>query len=84
LDARDQPPTAQPRAGSNSIAPTLTDMEKKAWDAEEESAPVNVRIPPHRLGTPWELADLGLFLSSPASDVICGQVFFIGGGYGAV
>jgi NAD(P)-dependent dehydrogenase (short-subunit alcohol dehydrogenase family) len=62
----------------------LTDMETKAWDAEEESAPVNVRIPPHRLGTPWELADLGLFLSSPASDVICGQVFFIDGGYGAV
>jgi len=59
-------------------------MEKKAWDAEEESAPVNVRIPPHRLGTPWALADLGLFLSSPASDVICGQVFFIDGGYGAV
>ena len=84
MDARDQPPTAEPRAGSNSIAPTLTDMEKKAWDAEEKRAPVKVRIPPHRLGMPLEIADLDLFLTSPASDVICGQVFFIDGGYGAV
>src|SRR5215469_9513157 len=42
----------------------LTDMEKKAWDAEEKSAPVKVRIPPHRLGTPLEIADLYLFLTS--------------------
>jgi len=62
----------------------LTDMEKKAWDAEEKSAPVKVWIPPHRLRMPLEIADLDLFLTSPASDVICGQVFFIDGGYGAV
>ena len=62
----------------------LTDLEKKAWDAEEKSAPVKVRIPPHRLGMPLEIADLDLFLTSPASDVICGQFLFIDGGYGAV
>src|SRR5262249_11727703 len=62
--------------------PRPPDVEKKAWDAEEKSAPVKVRIPPHRLGMPLEIADRDLFLTSPASDVICGQVFFIGG-YGA-
>ena len=59
-------------------------MEKTAWDAEEKSPPVKVRIPPHRLGMPLEIADPDLFLTSPASDVICGQGFFIDGGYGAV
>ena len=59
-------------------------MEKKAWDAEEKSAPMKVRNPPHPLRMPLEIADLDLFLTSPASDVICGQGFFIDGGYGAV
>ena len=62
----------------------LTDMEKKAWDAEEKSAPVKVRISPHRLGMPLKIADLDLLLTSPESDVIFGQVFLIDGGYGAV
>ena len=31
-----------------------------------------------------EIADLVLFLPSPASDFICGQVVFIDGGYRAV
>jgi len=33
---------------------------------------------------PLEIVDLDLFLTSPASDAICGQGFFIDGGYGAV
>jgi NAD(P)-dependent dehydrogenase (short-subunit alcohol dehydrogenase family) len=45
---------------------------------------VNSRIPLHRFGTPLEIADLVLFLASPASDFICGQVVFIDGGYSAV
>jgi NAD(P)-dependent dehydrogenase (short-subunit alcohol dehydrogenase family) len=52
--------------------------------AEEKSAPVKARIPLHRFGTPLEIADLVLFLASPASDFICGQVVFIDGGYSAV
>ena len=59
-------------------------MEKEASDAEEKRAPVKVRIPPHRLGMPLEIPDRDLFLTSPASDVICGRGFFIDGGYGAV
>ena len=62
----------------------LADMEKKAWDAEEKSAPVKARIPLHRLGMPLEIADLVLCLALPASDVICGPGLFIDGGYGAV
>jgi 2-deoxy-D-gluconate 3-dehydrogenase len=71
---------------TNSVAPTvvLTDMGKKVWGAEEKSAPVKARIPLHRFGTPLEIADLVLFLASPASDFICGQVVFIDGGYSAV
>jgi len=45
---------------------------------------VKARIPLHRLGMPLEIADLVLCLALPASDVICGQVLFIDGGYGAV
>ena len=59
-------------------------MEKKAWEAEEKSAPVKARTPLHRLGMPLEIADLVLFLPSLASDVICGQVLLIAGGCGAV
>ena len=71
---------------TNSVAPTvvLTDMGKKVWGAEEKSAPVKARIPLHRFGTPLEIADLVLFLASPASDFICGQVIFIDGGFSAV
>src|SRR5262252_7177969 len=57
----------------------LTDVEKKARDAGEKSAPVKVRIQPHRPGMPLEIADLNLFLTSPASDVIRGHGFFIDG-----
>jgi NAD(P)-dependent dehydrogenase (short-subunit alcohol dehydrogenase family) len=45
---------------------------------------VKARIPLHRFGTPLDIADLALFLASPASDFICGQVVFIDGGYSAV
>ena len=71
---------------TNSVAPTvvLTDMGKRAWSDEEKSAPVKARIPLHRFGLPLEIADLALFLASPASDFICGQVVFIDGGYSAV
>src|SRR5262249_3750100 len=71
---------------TNAVAPTvvLTDMGKMAWGDEEKSAPVKARIPLHRFGTPLEIADLVLFLAAPASDLICGQVVFIDGGYSAV
>jgi NAD(P)-dependent dehydrogenase (short-subunit alcohol dehydrogenase family) len=71
---------------ANAVAPTvvLTDMGKKAWGDEEKAAPVKARIPLHRFGMPLEIADLVLFLASPASDFICGQIVLIDGGYSAV
>ena len=71
---------------TNAIAPAvvLTDMGKKVWGDEAKSAPVKARIPLHRFGTPIEIADLVLYLASPASDFICGQVVLIDGGYSAV
>jgi NAD(P)-dependent dehydrogenase (short-subunit alcohol dehydrogenase family) len=39
------------------------------------------KIPLGRFGQPTEIADLVLFLSSNASDFICGQSIFIDGGY---
>ena len=71
---------------TNAVAPTvvLTDMGKQVWGADEKSAPVKARIPLRRFGTPLEVADCVLFLASPASDFICGQVVLIDGGYSAV
>ncbi len=71
---------------TNAIAPAivLTDMGKKVWSDEAKSAPVKARIPLHRFGEPIEIADLVLYLASPASDFILGQVLVIDGGYSAV
>ena len=41
---------------------------------------VKVRIPAKRLGTPDEVADVVLFLASPASSYITGQCITIDGG----
>jgi NAD(P)-dependent dehydrogenase (short-subunit alcohol dehydrogenase family) len=71
---------------TNAVAPTvvLTDMGKQAWGDEAKAAPVKARIPLRRFGEPLEIADLVLFLASPASDFICGEVILIDGGYAAV
>lgn len=71
---------------TNAVAPTvvLTAMGKEAWGDAAKAAPVKERIPLHRFGEPVEIADLVLFLASPASDFICGQIVLIDGGYSAV
>jgi 2-deoxy-D-gluconate 3-dehydrogenase len=71
---------------TNAIAPAivLTDMARKVWSDDSKSAPVKARIPLRRFGEQIEIADLVLYLASPASDFICGQVVIIDGGYSAV
>jgi NAD(P)-dependent dehydrogenase (short-subunit alcohol dehydrogenase family) len=71
---------------ANAIAPAiiLTDMAKKVWSDDTKSGPVKARIPLHRFGEQVEIANLVLYLASPASDFICGQVVVIDGGYSAV
>jgi 2-deoxy-D-gluconate 3-dehydrogenase len=42
------------------------------------------KIPLGRFGQPVEVADLILFLASPASDLITGEAILIDGGYTAI
>jgi NAD(P)-dependent dehydrogenase (short-subunit alcohol dehydrogenase family) len=71
---------------ANAVAPTvvLTEMGQKVWGDSEKSARKKARIPAGRFGEPHEIADLVLFLASPASDFICGQVILIDGGGTAI
>ena len=67
----------------NSVCPTIimTTMGKLAWGDPLKSNPMLAKIPSGRFGKPEEVADLVLFLSSSASDFICGQSIFIDGGF---
>ncbi len=71
---------------SNTVAPTviLTPMGERVWGDPEVGAPMLAKIPLGRFGQPVEVADLVLFLSSAASDLICGAVILIDGGYTAI
>lgn len=70
----------------NAICPTIimTTMGKTIWGPEEKSAPMIARTPLGRFGEPVEVADLALFLASPASGLINGETLMIDGGYSAV
>jgi NAD(P)-dependent dehydrogenase (short-subunit alcohol dehydrogenase family) len=70
----------------NAVAPTviLTEMGEKVWGEPAKGDPMKAKIPLRRFGQPSEVADLVLFLASPASDLITGQVILIDGGYTAV
>jgi NAD(P)-dependent dehydrogenase (short-subunit alcohol dehydrogenase family) len=62
----------------------MTDMAKQAWGDEAKSAPMKARMPVRRFGEPIETADVVLYLASPASNFVCGQIMQIDGGYSAV
>ena len=70
----------------NAVAPTviLTDMGTTVWGDPEKSGPMLAKIPLGRFGYPVEVADLVLFLASPASDLITGETILIDGGYTAI
>jgi 2-deoxy-D-gluconate 3-dehydrogenase len=59
-------------------------MGKQVWGDPRIGDPKKARIPAGRFGEPIEVADLVLFLASPASSWICGQVIRIDGGLSAV
>ena len=71
---------------ANAIAPTviLTPMGEKVWGDPARGEPMRAKIPLGRFGQPIEVADLILFLASPASDLITGTTVVIDGGYTAV
>lgn len=71
---------------ANAVAPTviLTPMGAQVWGDPAQSAPMLAKIPLGRFGQPVEVADLILFLASPASDLITGETILIDGGYTAI
>lgn len=70
----------------NAIAPTviLTPMGEKVWGDPAKGDPMRAKIPLGRFGKPVEVADLVLYLASPASDLVSGDVINIDGGYCAI
>jgi NAD(P)-dependent dehydrogenase (short-subunit alcohol dehydrogenase family) len=70
----------------NAVCPTviLTPMGEQVWGDPAKGDPMKAKIPAGRFGKPIEVADLVLFLASPASDLINGQDILIDGGYTAV
>jgi len=67
----------------NAVAPTviLTEMGEKVWGDPAKGDPMKAKIPLRRFGQPVEVADLVLYLASPASDLVTGEVILIDGGY---
>ena len=70
----------------NAVAPTviLTPMGDQVWGDPAKSEPMKAKIPLGRFGQPVEVADLVLYLASPASDLITGDVILMDGGYTAL
>ncbi len=71
---------------ANAVCPTviLTPMGTKVWGDPRKAEPMLAKIPLRRFGQPVEVADLILFLASPASDLITGEAILIDGGYTAL
>lgn len=67
----------------NCIAPgfILTDLNRDMWQPERMKAWLGGVQANPRLGTPDDIAGLAVFLASPASDYITGQVIASDGGY---
>ena len=70
----------------NAICPTvvMTDMGREIWSPPEKSGPMIAATPLGRFGEPIEIADMALYLASPASDLVNGALMMIEGGYSSV
>ncbi len=70
----------------NAVCPTiiLTPMGEKVWGEEAKSRPMLDKTPLGRFGRPIEVADLVLFLSSGASDLITGECVMVDAGFTAM
>ena len=67
----------------NAVCPTiiLTPMGEQVWGEKAKSQPMLDKTPLGRFGRPIEVADLVLFLSSSASDLITGECVMIDAGF---
>lgn len=70
----------------NAICPTvvMTEMGEKLWSPPEKSDPFLAATPLGRFGQPVEIADMALYLASPASNLVNGALMMIEGGYSSV
>lgn len=70
----------------NAICPTviLTPMGTKVWGDPAKGRPMLERTPARRFGETVEVADMALYLASPASGLVNGAVMMIEGGYSVV
>lgn len=70
----------------NAICPTvvMTPMGREVWGPEEKGGPMRAATPLGRFGEPVEIADLALYLASPAAELVNGALVMIEGGYSSV
>ena len=72
---------AEHRIRVNAIAPGLTDTAQPRYgNTEPELAQMALAVPLGRMGTPTDIARLGVFLASGDAGYITGQVYHINGG----
>ncbi|AOX16042.1 SDR family NAD(P)-dependent oxidoreductase [Kozakia baliensis] len=71
---------------ANAICPTVvwTPMGERVWGAGNKLQLFLEKVPAGRVATPEEVADLVLYLASPASGMVNGQEIFVDGGYTAL
>ena len=65
----------------NAIAPGWVDTPMTASMSPERKRWVDLHVPAGRFGTTEEMAGIGLYLASPASDYTTGQTFTVDGGF---
>ncbi len=70
----------------NAICPTviLTPMGRKVWVPGEKTDALLGSLPLSRFGEPVEVADMALYLASPAAELVNGAIVMIDGGYTSV
>lgn len=70
----------------NAICPTvvLTPMGIAVWSDPAKGEPMKARTPARRFGEPVEVADMALYLASPASGLVNGAIMMIEGGYSSI
>jgi gluconate 5-dehydrogenase len=66
----------------NGVAPTVvrTEMARHWLENPATRAQITERIPLGRVGEPGDVVGAAVFLSSPASDFVTGQVIYVDGG----
>ena len=70
----------------NAICPTivLTPMGEKVWGDPDKGKPMLDKTPLKRFGQPVEIADMALYLASPAAELVNGAIMMIEGGFSSV